>query len=91
MPCNAFLSNMFATSAFCDLRTYNSDIPSYRSDVVHKRSFRKEEADLVLSTLLDIILESKYDKAAQVYYLPCTALRKLCPPSLKIARMLRMI
>ena len=28
VPCNAFLSDIFATSAFCDLRTYNSMIPS---------------------------------------------------------------
>lgn len=36
---------------------------------MQKRSFTEEEADLVLSTLLDIILESKYDKAAQVRHL----------------------
>ena len=34
-----------------------------------KRSYTEEEANLVLSTLLDIILESKYDKAAQVSHL----------------------
>ena len=33
---------------------------------MNKRSYTEEEANLVLSTLLDIILESKYDKAAQV-------------------------
>ena len=39
----------------------------------------------MLSTLLDIILESKYDKAAQVCCLPWMALRRLCPSSLNIA------
>ena len=43
----------------------------------------------MLSTLLDIILESKYDKAAQVCCLLQMALRRLCPPFLKIARILR--
>ena len=74
MPCDAFLGKILTASASCDLRTYNSASPLYRSDVVHKRTFRKEEADLVLSTLLDIILESKYDKAAQVCYFSCMAL-----------------
>ena len=37
--------------------------------MIHKRSYTEEEANLVLSTLLEIILESKYDKAAQVRYL----------------------
>ena len=80
MPCNAFLGDIFTTSATCDLSTHNSGISSYRSDVIHKRTFRKEEADLVLSTLLDIILESKYDKAAQVCCLPTMALRNCVLP-----------
>ena len=45
----------------------------------------------MLSTLLGIILESKYDKAAQVCCLPWMALRRLCSPSLKIACILRMV
>ena len=38
---------------------------------MNKRSYTEEEANLVLSTLLAIILESKYDKAAQVSHLTC--------------------
>ena len=41
-------------------------LASLRSGVIHKRSYTEEEANLVLSTLLEIILASKYDKAAQV-------------------------
>lgn len=41
-------------------------VASLRSGVIHKRSYTEEEANLVLSTLLEIILESNYDKAAQV-------------------------
>ena len=53
-----------------DLRTpFIYRATSCRSGVIHKRSYTEEEANLVLSTLLEIILKSKYDKAAQVSYL----------------------
>ena len=84
VPCNAFLGDIITIPAICDLRTYNSCIPSQRSDIVHKRSFKREEADLVMSTLLDIILESKYDKAALVCCLPRMASRRMRPPALNI-------
>ena len=44
-----------------------------RSGVINKRSYTEEEANLVLSTLLEIILDSKYDKAAQASSLVLTS------------------
>ena len=46
--------------------------------MIHKRSYTEEEANLVLSTVLEIILESKYDKAAQVSCLLCHLTTATC-------------
>ena len=51
---------------------------SCRSGVIHKRSYTEEEANIILSTLLEMILESKYDKAAQVSCLTNASVLATC-------------